>query len=126
MKRMRNLILVGALLVGVSACSDDDDSSSDTKTTEAADDGGDTADTAAADGESSGNPDVVAYCEETADLAEALEEVLADPTKGDIAALTTQATELVAAAAQLTSANPDDVDEINACNQALNDALTPG
>ena len=124
MKRMRNLILVGALLVGVSACSDDDEDSSDTASTEAAAD--DSGDEGAADGESSGNPDVVAYCEETADLAEALEEVLADPTKGDIAALTTQATELVAAAAQLTSANPDDVDEINACNQALNDALTPG
>ena len=124
-KRMRNLVLVGALLVGVSACgSDDKKDSSDTTAAASADTGAST-DTAAS-GESSGNPDVVEYCNKTKELAESLKALIADPTKGDVAAVTADATALITAAAGLTSANPDDADEIAACSQTLSTALTGG
>jgi|GEM_PF-4871164 len=121
-------MLVATLAVsGLAACGDDDESS-ESETTEAVApvteaDGGDTDTTEAGGGESSGNADVAAYCEEARALAAELKDVMSDPTSGDMAALSAQATELVNAAAQLSSASPDDVDEINACSAEITSSM---
>ena len=52
-----------------------------------------------------------------------LQAAIDDPTSADAAEITQQASELSASAAQLTSANPDDVDRINECAALL--SVTP-
>ena len=113
-RRIRTALLAGLLVLGVTACGDDDNGDDPVSTeADSGDNGGDSG------GADSANPDVQAYCDQVDDLAEQLEEVLADPSSGDAAALTVEAQELVTAAANLISANPDDVDEINACSARL-------
>ena len=120
--RMRKLfafLLVGLLFAGTAAaCSSDDDSgdSGDTTETTAATDRGDS-------GDASSNPDVEEFCTQAEELGQQLQDAIDDPTSADAAEITQQASELSASAAELTSANPDDVDRINECAQAL--SVTP-
>lgn len=106
-------LVAAGLLFGATACGDDE--SSDTAAAES--DAGDTG------ASSSDNADVRAYCDQAEQVADELKQVMADPTSGDMAALSQEATELVSAAAQLVSANADDVDEINRCSALLTEAV---
>ena len=118
-KLLAPLMLTGLLFAGAACGSDSKSTDTDSETT-VADSSGDTS------GDSSGgssNADVANYCKQAEDLATQLKAVMADPTKGDVAAVTKQAQDLVAAAAQLTSANADDVDEITACSQKISAAM---
>ncbi|MBL8775550.1 MAG: hypothetical protein JNK12_06460 [Acidimicrobiales bacterium] len=118
MRKFLGLMLVGLLFAGTAAaCSSDDDGG----------DSGDTTETTAADsgdsGDASSNPDVEEFCTQAEDLGEQLQAAVDDPTSADAAEITQQASELSAAAAELTSANPDDVDRINECAALL--SVTP-
>ncbi len=118
MRKFLGLILVGLLFAGTAAaCSSDDDSgdSGDTTETTAADSGG--------SGDASSNPDVEEFCQQAEELGQQLQDAVDDPTSADAAEITQQASELSASAAQLTSANPDDVDRINECAAQL--SVTP-
>ena len=99
---------------GAAACSDDSETNSGA--TEAV--AGETS------GETSSNADVHEYCDQAEALAEGLKKVMADPTSGDMTALSTQAIELVSAAVQLSSANADDTDEIKRCSLVVSKAVT--
>ncbi len=112
-KLLGSLMLTGLLFAGT-ACGSDD--STETETTEAP---------ASESGESgeSGDSAVAEYCAQAEELAAELKDVMADPTKGDMAALTTKSQELVAAATDLAGSSPDDLDEINACSQKITAAV---
>ena len=58
-------------------------------------------------------------------LAEQLSQAMADPSSGDMAALSTQAQEMGAKAAELSTANPESVNDIAACSAKVTEALTP-
>ncbi len=105
---------------GLAACGSDSEGGTTTEATEetTAGDSGDSGDSA--------NADVQAFCDDAEALAEELKAVMADPTSGDVAALTAQATELSTSAAALVSANASDADEINACAQKITDAVSGG
>lgn len=118
MRKFLGLILVGLLFAGTAAaCSSDDDGG----------DSGDTTETTAADsgdsGDASSNPDVEEFCQQAEELGQQLQDAVDDPTSADAAEITQQASELSASAAELTSANPDDVDRINECAAQL--SVTP-
>lgn len=118
MRKFLGLMLVGLLFAGTAAaCSSDDDGG----------DSGDTTETTAADsgdsGDASSNPDVEEFCTQAEELGEQLQAAVDDPTSADAAEITQQASELSASAAELTSANPDDVDRINECAALL--SVTP-
>lgn len=120
MRKFLGLMLVGLLFAGTAAaCSSDDDSgdSGDTTETTAASDSGDTG------GDASSNPDVEEFCQQAEELGQQLQDAIDDPTSADAAEITQQASELSASAAELTSANPDDVDRINECAAQL--SVTP-
>ena len=111
-------LLVGLLFAGTAAaCSSDDggDGGDTTETTAAADSGD--------SGDASSNPDVEEFCTQAEELGEQLQAAIDDPTSADAAEITQQASELSASAAELTSANPDDVDRINECAALL--SVTP-
>ena len=118
MRRVLGFLLVGLLFTGTAAAcsSDDDGGDSDTTETTAAD-SGDSGDS----GDASG--DVEAFCDDAAELGEQLQAAIDDPTSADAAEITQQAADLSASAAELTSANPDDVDRINECAAYL--SVTP-
>jgi hypothetical protein len=103
---------------GLAACGSDSDGGSSSEATAAADSDD--------SGSDSANPDVQKFCDDAKALAEELKGVMADPTKGDVAALTQKATELTTSAAQLVSANASDADEINACSKVITDAVAGG
>lgn len=116
-KKTTTTLLAATLLTfGATACGGDDDTDAKASTEADSGDSGDS-------GSSSDNADVQAYCDQAAKVADELKKVMADPTSGDMAALSTEATELVAKAAQLSSANADDVDEINRCSALLSEAV---
>jgi hypothetical protein len=125
-KKALSWMLVATVFVSTAAaCSDDDSSSSSAKTTAA--DAGDTSDTTAAAGDTgSSNPDVVAFCKSADELAQQFKDVMADPTKGDVTALTATATELSTKAATLSSASPADATAISECLQKMSTAMTGG
>jgi hypothetical protein len=108
------LVLLGA------ACGSDDDSDTPADT-EASSDA--PADTEAAGEESSGgNADVEAFCGEVDDFVAAMEELLADPTSGDAAALATQGQELTASAAELAgSVDGSDSERLQECTSNLSE-----
>ena len=109
MRRVLGFLMVGLLFAGTAAaCSSDDDGGDDTTETTAAD-SGDSGDSGDAGG------DVEAFCSDAADLGEQLQAAIDDPTSADAASITEDASALSASAAELTSANPDDVDRINEC-----------
>jgi len=82
--------------------------------------------TTVAGGTDSSNPEVQAFCTSADELATQLQQVMADPTSGDVADLTTKAQELATQATTLMTANPADVAAVTACLQRLTAALTPG
>ena len=120
MKKMLNAMFVATLVIGgANACGSDDDGDKDDTETTVAESGG----TVSGD-VSSDNPDVAAYCQEADELSAAIADVLADPTKGDFTELSQQANDFISRAAQLTSANPSDTEEINACGARVTEAMT--
>ncbi len=126
MKRtMMTWMLAGTLLATTAAACGSDDEKKDEKpaSTEAvSDDGGDS-------GESGGNAEVEAYCQSAEDLAAELKKVMADPTSGDVAALTAQAQELATQAATLGAAVAGDAAaaaRVQECSTALSTSLTGG
>jgi hypothetical protein len=114
MKKILSSMMVAGLVLAGAACGGDDGETADTDTTEA---------TSEAGGESGGSSEVEEYCAEAEELGDELAKVMADPTSGDVAALTAQANELVAAAAALSSANADDVDRITECSEKITASL---
>ncbi|MGB8860739.1 MAG: hypothetical protein WCC60_15885 [Ilumatobacteraceae bacterium] len=113
-KLMSWMFVAAAFGTTAAACSDDD---SNKTTTTAAAPGGDVA---------SSNPDVVAFCQKADDLAAEFKKVMADPTSGDVNALTTTAGELTAQATALSSASPADAQAVSACLQKMSAAMTGG
>ena len=111
------MFVAAAFGSAAAACGDDDDSNKTNTTAAATEDGGDVA---------SGNPDVVAFCEKADELAAEFKKVMADPTSGDVTALTTTAGELTAQATTLSSASPADAEAISACLQKMSAAMTGG
>jgi len=120
MRRLLGLMMVGLLFAGTAAaCSSDDDGGGggDTTETTAADSGGDSG------GDSGASAEVEDYCTQAEELGQQLQDAIDDPTSADAAAITQQASELTAAAAELTTTNPDDADRIGECSQLL--SVTP-
>ena len=113
------IAIVPLVLLGT-ACSSDDDSDTPADT-EASSDA--PADTDASGEESSGsNPDVEAFCSEVDEFVTAMEEVLADPTSGDAAALATQGQDLAASATELAgSVDGSDSERLQECTSDLSD-----
>ena len=127
-RTMLSLVAATALSTTAVACGSDDDEK-ETPTTQA-DSGTDTtaagADTESTqagggDGETS-NAEVEEFCETAEELGEQLEDAMANPTGADVASITSQAQELSAQAAQLSTANPEQAERITECAQALNPA----
>ena len=113
MRKFLGLLLVGLLFAGTAAaCSSDDDG-----------DSGDTTETTAAGGGASSNPEVDEYCAQAEELGQQLRDAKDDPSSADAAEITQRASALAASAADLTTANPDDVDRINECSALL--SVTP-
>jgi hypothetical protein len=125
MKRtMITWMLAGTLLATTAAaCGSDEEKDEKPASTEAvSDDGGDS-------GESSGNAEVDEYCQAAEDLAAELKKVMADPTSGDVAALTAQAQELATQAATLGAAVAGDAaaaQKVQECSTALANSLAGG
>jgi hypothetical protein len=97
------MLVLGLLFGGAAACGDDDDGGSDS--TEAPAEGA--------------SDDVEDYCTEAEDLGQQLQDAADDPTGADAQEIQQQASELAAEAQDLITANPDDVDRINECSEAL-------
>ena len=113
------IAIVPLALLGA-ACSSDDDGDTPTDT-EASSDA--PAGTEASGEESSGsNPDVEAFCDEVDAFVAAMEEVLADPSSGDAAALATQGQDLAASATELAgSVDSGDSERLQECTSSLSD-----
>lgn len=114
-KNVLRWILVATFAATTTAACGSDDASEPSEDTAAESDSG----------ESSGNPDVAAYCEDAEELAAELEEVLADPANADTADVMARATDLSNSAQELISANAEDADEISECSQVLAEAMNP-
>jgi hypothetical protein len=118
MKKILSSMMVAGLVLAGAACGGDDGDAAETDTTEASTDaGGDSG------GDAGGSSEVEEYCTEAEALGEELAKVMEDPMSGDVAALTAQANELVAAAAALSGSNADDVERINECSAKITAAL---
>lgn len=118
MKKMMNAMFVAVLLTGgVLACGSDDDMD-DSPSTEVS-----TGGTVGGD-EASDNAEVAEFCAAADELAASIEDVLSDPTSGDIADLTQQASDLAGQSDDLIAANPEDTEEINACAERVSDAVS--
>ena len=116
-KKLVSWMFVAAAFGSTAAACSDDDSDKPTTTAAATEDGGEVA---------SSNPDVVAFCEKADELAAEFKKVMADPTSGDVTALTTTASELTTPAGTLSSASPADAEAISACLQKMSAAMTGG
>lgn len=110
------------------ACGDDDDTKSTTTIAAGVDatTGEDSGDSGSGSGEASSNPDVVAFCKSAEELGVEFKKVMADPTSGDVTALTATANELTTQAATLSSASPADAQVISDCLTAMSTAMTGG
>lgn len=124
MKRtMMTWMLAGTLLATTAAACGSDDDKKDEKpaSTEAVseDNGG---------GESTGNADVDAYCQNAEEVAAQLKEVMADPSSsGKLQELLTKSQELATEAATLAASVAGDAaaaQKVNECSQALAAAAT--
>jgi hypothetical protein len=125
-KKIASWMLVAvAFATTATACGDDD--STKTTTTVAAGSDATTGDAAGGGGDAvSSNPDVVAFCKSAEELGAEFKKVMADPTSGDITALTASANELTSQATTLTSASPADAQAISDCLTAMSTAMTGG
>jgi len=104
-------------LLGTACGSDDDgDSPSDTEASEDA-----PADTeASGDEESGSNAEVEDFCSQVDDFVAAMEEIMADPSSGDAAAIAAQGQELSAAAGDLAgSVDSGDMERVQECTEKL-------
>ena len=155
MKRFMGCAMVSVLLLGgLSACSDDDKTADTTVAVVATEAPADTAaaetvaadtvvadesaaadtaaadtaaaDTVAADAPAGGDDAVAKFCSQADDLAAKFKEVMADPTKGDVAALSAQAQELSATAATLSGSNAEQAQKVSECAQKMSAAMVPG
>ena len=147
MKRFMGYAMVSVLLLGgVGACSKD--KAADTTVTAVTAAPADTtvtavtaapadtaaADTAAADtaaaaetvAAAGGGDAVAAFCTQADTVAKKFKEVMADPSKGDVAALTAEAQKLSATAATLSGSNADQAAKVSECAQKMAKAMTPG
>ena len=140
MKRFMGCAMVSVLLLGgVGACSKD--KAADTTVAAVTAAPGDTAapaDTAAADttaagtaaadtvAAAGGDAAVAAFCTQADTVAKKFKEVMADPSKGDVAALTAEAQKLSATAATLSGSNADQAAKVSECAQKMAKAMTPG
>lgn len=114
-KILSSMMVAGLVLAGAACGGDDGGDTAEPDTTEASSDAG---------GDSGGgSSEVEEYCSEAEALGEELAKVMEDPMSGDVAALTAQANELVAAAAALSGSNADDVERINECSAKITAAL---
>ena len=145
MKRFMGCAMVSVLFLGgVGACSKDkasdttvavtaapadtapsdtaaagtDAATTDTASTEAV-----ATDTAAASG---GDAAVASFCTQVDALAKKFKEVMADPSKGDVATLTADAQKLSATAATLAGSNAEQAKKVGDCAQKMAAAMTPG
>ena len=110
-KKFLSLFFVLAMLLGgAAACSDD-----------SGDDGG--SEDSGDSGTTSDNPDVQAYCDDVAALADEIESADGDPTA--LADLSTQATDLTASGGELSGSDlsTEDAEAISDCSQQLTDAV---
>ena len=150
MKRFMGCAMVSVLFLGgVGACSKDkasdttvavtaapaDTAASDTAPGDTAAAGTDAATTDAATTEavatdtavaSGGDAAVASFCTQVDALAKKFKEVLADPSKGDVATLTADAQKLSATAATLAGSNAEQAKKVGDCAQKMAAAMTPG
>ena len=149
MKRFMGCAMVSVLFLGgVGACSKDkasdttvavtaapaDTAASDTAPGDTAAAGTDAATTDAASTEavatdtavaSGGDAAVTSFCTQVDALTKKFKEVLADPSKGDVATLTADAQKLSATAATLAGSNAEQAKKVSDCAQKMAAALTP-
>jgi hypothetical protein len=103
------------------ACSSDDDGDDPADTEASSDSPADTEASSDAE-ESGGNAEVEAFCDQVDEFVPAMEEMIADPTSGDAAALATQAQDLIAAGTALAgSVDSGDADRLEECTQKLSE-----
>ena len=149
MKRFMGYAMVSVLLLGgVGACSKDKAADTtvtavtaapaDTAAADTVAAGTAAADTAAADtaaagtaaadtvAAAGGGDAVAAFCTQADTVAKKFKEVMADPSKGDVAALTAEAQKLSATAATLSGSNADQAGKVSECAQKMAKAMTPG
>ena len=139
MKRFMGCAMVSVLLLGgVGGCSKDKaadttvaaDTAAPAETAAADTAAADTAaaDTAAAETvvAAGGDDAVAAFCTQADTVAKKFKEVMADPSKGDVAALTAEAQKLSATAATLSGSNADQAAKVSECAQKMAKAMTPG
>jgi len=102
-------------LLGTACSSDDDgDSPADTETDAPADT------EAAGDESGEANAEVEAFCTQVDEFVVAMDEVLADPSSGDVAEITAQGQDLAAAATDLAgSVEGDDTERLQECTEEL-------
>jgi hypothetical protein len=119
MNRILGWTVAGVLsLGGIAGCSSDKAATPVAKTPAAPE--------ATTAGAPSANPAVDTFCKEADDVATKLKAVLADPSNGDIAALSAAAAKLATDSASLISIQPAEAAKITACTQKLADAAKPG
>ncbi len=101
------------------ACGSDSDDDSPADTGAEAPDGTEASDDSDSEG-SEGNPEVEAFCSQVDEFVTAMDEILADPTSGDAAAIAAQGQELSASAAELAgNVDSSDSDRLQECTEEL-------
>jgi len=123
--RMVAIAVLPLALLGT-ACSSDDDGDSPTDTESDAPADTDASSDAPADTEATGdesgeaNAEVEAFCTQVDEFVAAMDEVLADPSSGDVAEITAQGQDLAAAATELSgSVDGDDTERLQECTEEL-------
>ena len=111
MKRTMITWMMAGMLLATTAASGDE---TETDATEAAGD------------ESGGNAEVDEFCATAEDVAAELKKVMADPTSGDVAALSAQASELSTQGATLSASITDaaEAQRISDCLSVITAAMT--
>ena len=113
--RMVAIAILPLALLGT-ACGSDDDGDSPANTEADAPAGTDVA----GDESGAGSADVEAYCDEVDDLVAAMDEVIEDPSSGDVADITAQIQDLISAGTDLAgSVEGDDTDRVRECTEEL-------